>query len=240
MLFIQVFAIALLGAFLQANIGFGFPVIAMVFLPSLFPFSTAVALNQMIALASTGYLTLKYRASIRYATLIPLLISSLVVGMVFILFSFSLDSRILVLLLGGFLILLSLYFIIFSARISIKPTRRNSLAMGSLAGLGNGLFGIGGPPVALYLLASTGDKRAYLGTIQAYFLICNIQSIILRSMHGAVALDQVPLVLLGWAGIGMGTYLGLKLFNIWSETVLKRIVYGFVGISGVWIIINAR
>ncbi|WP_319756092.1 sulfite exporter TauE/SafE family protein [uncultured Sphaerochaeta sp.] len=235
MLLLRVFAIVFVGAFLQSNIGFGFPIIAMIFFPSLFPFSTAVTLNQIIAIASTGFLTIRYWKSIQWKMLIPLLVSSLLVGAIVIVSSLQVESRILTGILGIFLMALSLYFACFSNKIVVQASLSNGLLMGIVAGLGNGLFGIGGPPVALYLFAAVKDKKHYLATIQAYFLVCNIQSIFIRSYHGAFELSYIPIILIGWVAIAVGTYIGLLLFKRTPDYLLKRIVYIFVGASGLWI-----
>ena len=235
MLLLSVALIVLVGSFLQANIGFGFPILAMVFFPSLFPFSTAVTLNQVIAIASTAFISISYRKHIQWRILIPLLCSSLIVAQVVILFSLSIDASHLTIVLGFFLVLLALYFAYFSERIHITATPRNGLLMGLVAGLGNGFFGIGGPPVALYLFAAISDKKAYLATIQAYFFFCNVHSILVRSLYGSLLVTHIPLILVGWAAIGLGTFTGLKLFNRVSNHLLKRIVYLFVGLSGLWI-----
>ncbi|MGE4454276.1 MAG: sulfite exporter TauE/SafE family protein [Sphaerochaeta sp.] len=232
---VSVFFIVLFGAFLQANIGFGFPIFAMIFFPSLFPFSTAVTLNQIIALASTGFLTIRYWKSIQWKMLLPLLITSLLIGSLVIISSLQVASSTLTGILGVFLMGLALYFAFFSKRITIKPTIMNGLLMGMVAGLGNGLFGIGGPPVALYLFAAVEDKKQYLATIQAYFLVCNIQSILIRGSHGAFEISHIPLILVGWSAIAVGTYTGLLLFKRTPDHLLKRIVYLFVGASGLLI-----
>ncbi len=167
-----------------------------------------------------------------------LLLSSLIVGAIVIVSSLQVESRTLTGILGFFLMALSLYFACFSKRIVIKASTFNGLFMGIVAGLGNGLFGIGGPPIALYLFAAVKDKKQYLATIQAYFLVCNIQSILIRSYHGAFEISHVPIILVGWVAIAVGTYIGLLLFKRTPDYLLKRIVYLFVGASGLWIAVQ--
>lgn len=235
---IYLFLIVFAGAFLQANIGFGFPIIVMVFLPALFPFSTAVTLCQIIAMASTGYLTVLYWKQIQWKTLFPLLLPSILIAGFVTVFSLQVEPGNLKIILGLTLVAISLFFAVFSNKIVIESRARNGLFMGTLAGFGNGLFGIGGPPVALYLLPSVQDKTQYLATIQAYFFFCNLESIIIRVVNGALVLTDVPLIFLGWLAILIGTVLGLQSFNKIPEDVLKRIVYLFVGASGLWIVLG--
>ena len=236
---VSVLLVVFVGAFFQANIGFGFPIIAMLVFPRLFSFSTAVTLTQLIAMASTGYLTVRYWKSIQWRTLFPLLGASLFIAAFVTVFSLSVEGGKLVIILGFALVAISLYFVAFSQSIHIQARPRNGLLMGTIAGLGNGFFGIGGPPVALYLLPAVPGKIEYLATIQAYFFFCNIESILIRTLNGALVVEQLPLIPLGWITIALGTYMGLKLFDKMPTTLLKRIVYVFVGLSGLWIIIEA-
>ncbi|HKM05345.1 MAG TPA: sulfite exporter TauE/SafE family protein [Sphaerochaeta sp.] len=234
-----VLSVVLVGAFLQANIGFGFPIIAMIVFPRIFAFSTAVTLTQLIAIASTGYLTLKYWNKIQWRTMFPLLFASLLIAGFVTVFSISVKGEKLIIILGIALVAISLYFVLFSQSIQIHARPRNGMLMGIIAGLGNGLFGIGGPPVALYLLPAVPGKIEYLATIQAYFFLSNMESIIIRLINGALVIEQLPLIPLGWVTVGLGTFAGLTLFDKIPATLLKRIVYLFVGLSGMWIIIEA-
>ena len=232
------FLIALGGAFIQTNIGFGFPLLAMVFLPLLFPFSTAVTLCQLIATVSTTYLTLKYWKFIDWRTMLPLLVVSIATGIMVTLFSMDMPQGSLKMILGVALVVISVFTVWFSDRLTIKPPVSAGAGMGLLAGLGNGFFGIGGPQIAIYLLAAVQDKRAYLATIQCYFFISNISTIVVRTSNGSVTWEHTPFVLAGWAGIGMGTYLGLKIFDRIPHALLKKLVYAFIGISGAWIVVQ--
>jgi uncharacterized membrane protein YfcA len=232
------FFIALIGAFLQTNIGFGFPVFAMIFLPALFPFSTAVALCQVIAMASTIYLTCTYFKHIDWKTLLPLLVVSLAFGILVTLVSIEMDQNSLQILLGVTLIAISIFTVRYSERITVRPTMASGAIMGLVAGTGNGLFGIGGPPVAIYLLSAQKSKESYLATIQCYFLLSNISTLIVRTGRGALEWSDMPLILAGWSGIAAGTFLGLQLFKRIPHQVLRKLVYGFVGVSGVVIIVQ--
>jgi len=230
------FLIALAGSFLQTNIGFGFPVLAMIFLPSLFPFPTAVAICQVVAFASTAYLTIRYREHISWSTMLPLLVISLATGALVTIFSWSIAQRSLEMLLGGLLVLISIFSIASKESLRIRPTIGNGAAFGLIAGFGNGLFGIGGPPVAIYLMGGLPTKEAYLATIQCYFLLSNASTIGLRLAHGEVQSRHMLPILCGWAGIALGTFTGLKFFRSLSKQNLRIAVHAFVGISGLVII----
>jgi uncharacterized membrane protein YfcA len=210
----------------------------MIFLPALFPFSTAVALCQVIAMASTTFLTIRFFCYIQWKVLMPLLLVSLLTGAIVTISSLQLPKESLQIILGISLVVISIFTVRFSERITVQPTVANGMFLGLIGGTGNGFFGIGGPPVAMYLLSAQLDKRSYLSTIQCYFLLSNISTIMIRTGYGALHWSDAPLIITGWAGIAAGTFFGLKLFKQLPHTQLKKLVYGFVGISGVVLIIQ--
>lgn len=235
---LYLFLIAIAGSFLQTNIGFGFPVLAMIFLPLLLPFQTAVVLCQIIISMSLLIITIKYFSHIEWKLLLPLLTTSMIVTAIFTVTSFTFDTSFLTLILAAMLVILSLYFFIFSNKITIKPTVLNGTLLGAIAGIGNGLFSIGGPTVVLYLLPAAKNKESYLANIQVYFLINNLIGISIRLSKGALETSQIPLILIGWIGIALGTFAGIKSFQSIPMSKLKKMVYLFVGISGLMLIIS--
>lgn len=230
--------IMVIATFLQTSIGFGFAVFGMVFLPVLYPYGTAIAIVQATGVVNTIYLSVKYRHSIQWRTMLPLLIPTLVLGVFFTSVSFSIDARLLRLGLGALLLLLSLYFLRYASTITIRPTAANGVAMGVVSGVSNGLFGIGGPPAALYLLPAVGQKTAYLATIQAYFTLCNVTNLTMRVAKGALEITHTVDILIGWAAVAVGTALGLVAFKRLKLLGLKRIVYAFIGLNGVWVMMQ--
>lgn len=225
-------------AFLQTSIGFGFAIFSMVLLPLVYPYGEAIALMKAIGLVNTVYLSTKYRHSIEWRTMLPLLIPTLILGISFTYVSLSLDTRLLRIGLGCLLILLSVYFLRYASTLSIKPTPINGVAMGLISGVSNGLFGIGGPPAAMYLLPAIGEKIAYMATIQAYFTLCNVTNLAVRVANGALDSSHAGAILVGWVSAAAGTAAGLWAFKRLNLLHLKRIVYGFIGLNGVWIIIQ--
>ena len=235
---IVVFAVTMISASLQATIGFGFSILVMLLLPNLMPYPEAVTLNIAIALMNTSYLTVKNRKHIVWKTLLPLLLPSLIIGIFFTFYSSGIDAQYMDIILGSLLIGLSLYFISFSDRIKVEPKPSRGILMGSIAGIGNGFFGIGGPPAALYLMPAVEDKREYLATIQCYFALCNLVNLITRAFMGYFKAELISFTLSGWAGALIGSVLGGMLFKRINLKVLRKAVYFFVGINGFYLILS--
>ena len=171
--------------------------------------------------------------------MLPVTAISLTVSTITTLCSLKAEQKVLKIILGVVLILLSVYFARFADRIHIQASRRNSVLMGTLAGVGNGLFGLGGPPVALYFMASMDDTRQYVASIQTYFFFSNVTTVFVRMATGAFQFFHLPLVLCGWLCAAAGTWLGMKTSGLFSERLLKRLAYLFIGLSGLSLVINA-
>ncbi|MFA7539581.1 MAG: sulfite exporter TauE/SafE family protein [Sphaerochaetaceae bacterium] len=235
---VAVIIITTVATFFQTSIGFGFGVFSMIFLCRIFPYGEAIALSQAFALVNTLFLTIRYHKHIQYKTMVPMLIPSVLLGIGFSILSHSIEVGLLKGMLGLVLVILSIYMLLYSGKINIKPNIKTGVAMGSLTGIGNGLFGIGGPPAVLYLLPATADKLSYLATSQAFFSINNFTNLMTRYFKGDLHFDNLQFILYGWLGLALGLLLGLLVFKALKLEWLKKYVYIFVGINGVVIIVQ--
>ena len=236
--FLALALICIIGAMLQALIGFGFPIFAMIFLVRLFPFSSAVTISQFAGLIGVGFFFFKYFKEVRWTVLLPFLIPALIIGIFLTWYSAKLPVSELKIGLGFVLILIAFYMFFCSGRLSMHPTKLLGCSMGAVSGVLNGVFAIGGPPVALYLLPITENKIAYLASANAYFFIFKILSLPIRFLNGSVSIEQTGYLAVSLVGMTVGTVIGDKIMHKINEAMLKKLVYLFIGISGLVIIIE--
>ncbi len=90
---------------------------------------------------------------------------------------------------GLLLMLVAIFFAFFPNRINHRPRIRNGLLTGAPSGIGAGLAGIGGPPLAIYFLSALNDKEKYIGTIQFYFTLTNAIATFSRLLNGIIKPD---------------------------------------------------
>ena len=136
-------------------------------------------------------------------------------------------------MLGVLLIALSVYFIFFNGKITLRPTIVNGLIVGALCGVTNVLFGIGGPPVVIYLLAVSQSKEAYQGTVQAYFALSDLYTLALRISGGLVTGQVLGLWGLGLLALGAGLVVGRMVFQRLKPATVRKLVYAVMALSGV-------
>lgn len=235
---IILFIIIFVAAFLQSGIGFGFAIVVMSILPSILDYSKAVGVQQAIGLIACVYIAIKYFNKIKLKTWLPLAIPTVTIGAILTYYVSRLKSGLLFIALGAVLVLISIYFLTINNNIHFKASAKSGFILGCVAGVGNGLFGIAGPPLAIYFLNSTEDNEEYIASIQSIFLFSTILNIIARVMTKSLVFEDVPVILLGWVAMFLGTFLGLKVLKRIETGLLKKIIYAFIGLNGIWIILS--
>ena len=236
---IIVFITVTLGAIIQTGLGLGLTVVAMMIFPMFFSINTSVAMITSIGSASAIYLFIRYFKKIQWRILLPCALSGWLVTALFIVISVSANQGLLKIILGCVLIALAIYFAFFSDKIRIKASVASGLFCGGFSGISGGLFGLAGPPLGLYLSAAIPDNESYVATIQTYFVFVNFITIFLRGSYGALSPDILKLIVIGWAAAIIGTLIGIRFFRLLPASLVRKLVYLVIALSGLWTVIQA-
>lgn len=228
------FILALGAAFVQRVSGFGFGIFIMTMLPYLMPsYGEATTLSGLLALVTSAIIVGKMHKYIIWRTLLPILITFLIVSWFAIQFVALAGDGLLKRILGVTLILASVWFFFFSEKVHIRPTIPMSVGMGSLSGIMGGLFGMQGPPAVLYFLASTQRKEEYMALAQCYFLIGNFTMTLYRAYNGFLSPIVWTYWLYGLLAVLIGTWIGSLVFKHIPIQVLRKIIYAYMALSGI-------
>ena len=237
---ILILILALCASFVQRTIGFGFGILMMTMLPLLMPsYGEATALSGILAMFTSAAATVSMHRFISWKRMLPVLGVFLIVSTGAIFLLHGINDRIIMIVLGIVLIITSLYFIMLSGRIHIRPTLPAQIGTGILSGLMGGFFAMQGPPAVLYFLSSEKDKEHYLAMISAYLLTGNLTTTLVRYFNGFLTRDVGIGVLWGIAGVAAGAFLGAKAFRRIPHKVFDYIVYAYIAFSGIVILLNA-
>lgn len=221
-------------AFVQRVSGFGLGIFAMIFLPHILPTHTAAAaISSLFSCVTTTYNTVRYRQKIAFKTAIPMIAAALVTITAAVRFATLVSADVFKMLLGGVLILMSLYFIFFNQKVKIRPTIGNGVIAGSLGGILGGLFSTGGPPAVLYLTNALDDNLVYFATVQFYFCFTNIFATVNRIASGIITKQVLLYAGIGVLGCLVGDWIGGKVFDKLDGKALKRVIYIGMIISGI-------
>lgn len=232
MIWLLIILFGFLAGLVQGLTGFGAAIMMMIFLPSILPIAESAGVASLIMAASVLTLVLRYRHDIHFKRIIvPFLVYASVAAWSVHLVR-VLDVHLLRILLGGLLILLAIYFSL-NKNAGTKPYPW--LVAGIfmiISGFFNGLFGIGGPLMALYFLSLAHSTGEYIANIQTFFLIDIVYITTLRVFNGILTTTVIPYILVGMVGAILGTAIAARLLAHLNLGLVKRYIYAFIGLSG--------
>ena len=241
----QIIYIILLAAgasFIQRTIGFGFGIFIMTALPFLMPsYGEAVTLSGLLSLTSATVVMVKYLKFVTWKRLLPIVASFIIFSTIAICLLDKIEGQAMRRILGITLILISLYFSFFKARLQklIRPTKGWQYGTGAASGIMGGLFAMHGPPVVLYLIVSEPDKDHYMGMIQTYAVVTNITMLAVRAFNGYVTPAVGCSYIYSLIGLAIGVIAGNWAFKHIPNRLFTYIVYAYIGVSGLIILLTA-
>lgn len=236
---IAIFLLSIGASFIQRTTGFGFGIFIMTMLPFFLPtYGEATTLSGLLAITTSAVIACKLRSYVTWKRLWVILLTFIIVSTIAIFALTRIEDRVLRLILGIALVVISIYFILFSQRIKLPTTKRVQVGAGTLSGLMGGFFGMQGPPAVLYFIQSEPTKEHYMAMAQTYFLIGNIIMTIVRAYNGFFTTTVLVDYIYGVSGVVIGTFVGAYVFKHIPNRIFRYIVYAYIGISGVIILLT--
>lgn len=142
------------------------------------------------------------------------------------------ETKILEISLGIFLIVVSLVFLIFK-ELAVKPTLSNSIAGGVLSGFIAGLLGTGGAIRGITLAAYNLKMEVFIATSAIIDLGIDSSRSVVYYLNGYVHKDDLYLVPILLVVSIVGTFIGKKILTRISEKQFKSIVLVLVLVTGI-------
>lgn len=227
-----------IGAFIQASIGFGFAIVTMAVIPLFIQMTDSLMLLFLCSTIIVGYLAIRNIRYVNYKLLIVPLIFTLIGNYVGLLALVNTDNELAVKLLGGLLILFSIYFFLFSDKVKLPNNQISASIAGIISGVISGFFNIPGPPMVLYYSVAIKDKKAYFATLQMLFFISVLFKIVLFLITEEVSETIKPIIPFAVLFSVLGLILGIYFFNRLSSEKVKKMVYIFMTLAGIWYIVR--
>ena len=252
-LVIAIFLLSIGASFVQRTTGFGFGIFIMTMLPYFMPsYGEATTLSGLLAITTSAVIAWRLRRFVAWQRLWTILLTFIIVSTIAIFALTRIEDHILRQILGVVLILISIYFTLFSHKIKLPTTKRVQIGAGTLSGLMGGFFGMQGPPAVLYFIQSemagqrgrsdavddAHPKERYMAMAQTYFLIGNIIMTIVRAYNGFFTTTVLTDYCFGVGGVAIGTMIGAFVFNRIPNRIFRYIVYAYIAISGLIILIT--
>lgn len=225
---------ALLAGLIQGLTGFGAVIIMMIFFPSILPMVQAAGIGGIIVLPSEMALALHYRHAFKLKRVLPALIIYAAVATWSVHLGRILDTHVLRLMLGVLLIALCGYFLFSKNAENRRYPWYIAILFMVISGFFSGLFGIGGPLMALYFLSLSKSIPEYIANIQGFFLLDSLYITSIRVASGILGIRVLPYILVGMLAGVVGTVIASRLSSRWNLTTIKPWIYRFIGLAGVY------
>ena len=232
-------AVTLCASYVQSVTGFGFGIVAMIFLPNLLIYTEANILSSILSGLLSVLVVFETYKNTNWKNLIFPFIGNCISTYIAVTFVKSVTHKTLICILGAALFALSMYFFFFTDKIKIKPSRLTGFIIGLISGIMGGLFSVSGPPVVIYFLQSEKDSDSYLATLSMYFVLTNIVSISMKAISGFMTANVWIALAIGIPTICAGGFLGKKTRGRINSAMLKKTIYGVMAVSGIVNIVSS-
>lgn len=134
--------------------------------------------------------------------------------------------------LGFFLLLFSLFFLV-RKEVKVQPTKKNAIVGGTLSGFSAGLLGTGGAIRGLTMAAFNLKKNAFIATSAFIDFMIDLTRSFVYYGNGYISreiLIYVPfLIVIGW----VGTYLGKRILKYIPQENFKTLSLSLILLIGI-------
>lgn len=230
---------SVLAGFVQGLTGFGFGIIVVMFFQCFLDVVSSASISQCLSFFICMSLVIQYRKHIRWKLLVKPLIFYFPGYFACLRIVEGTDVAAMKPFLGIFLVILSVYFVRFSQKVSIKDTWLTVIVCALLSAACDAAFGIGGPPMVLYMLALCNDREQYLATVQSFFMVTCFYGICMRAANGMLTADLLPMMFAGLAGMLTGVFGAAKVVSKLDGEKMKHMVYYGIGVAGMITLANS-
>lgn len=231
----MLFAVVVFAASVVQGIsGFAFGLIVLMVFPTLFGYTNALVLANLMTMVLLIYNSILYRKYCAWRWL-PLGIPAFAVADLFgvLVLKRVGDAPIWYTLLGILFILMAVYLMWGQERLPIKVNKTTLVVFSLVTGVLVGAFGVGGPIMAAFFLVATKSKEEYLGTIQVVSFFGMALDMVFRIATGMVTLELLKLTGLGLVFLIAGVLVAKRLVRFIDARMLRRIVCVLMVLNGV-------
>ena len=238
LLYLLVFTISTIGAVIQAASGFGYGIFVMSVLPFLVPYGDALCSTGLVAIFTSSAIAARYRRFIDYRVVLVPVLANFVFSAAGTYFLKNQADDFMKRILGAVLIALSLYMFFLSDRVKVRASTTSGVVAGGLGGILGSVFGMGGPPIVVYLLSATTVTESYLANMQLYFFVTNIYTSGVRALSGLMNMNALTYAACGCLGVVIGARMGNAVFRRLDIRSLRRMVYAFMIVTGLALLLR--
>ena len=214
-------AIVFLAAIVRGYSGFGFSLLAITALSLIYSPAEIIPSIFLLEIAASIHLLPDLWRDIHWRSLIPLVIGTGIGTPIGLMFLISVSAAPMQIALGLF-VLAATCLLWIGFALKSMPGNIASTTAGLAAGVANGAFGIGGPPVILFYFASPAGNIVGRATLVAYFLLTDAIGLVFLAHENLVTTDALLRMLIFLPALLAGVWLGARSFRNADPLVFRK------------------
>lgn len=225
---------AMLSGFIHGFVGLGYGMIAMAILTLVMPYTDSAAIVAFALLIVVSEISWSMRKYIDWKLVVGPSISMTVGKALGIMLMMQLQSNILRIALGIFLIVYSGSQLLKVKNLQICPTRTAGLICGFLGGLLGGVFNVAGPAASIYYQPACGDDtKKYAACLNFTFVPSAVIGVIMHICYGNFRTEVAGAYVATLLGVLITTNLGVSALKRLNAAKLRKLTYAYVGLMGI-------
>ncbi len=234
--FIYIGAAFFFSTFVQGFTSFGFSLVAIPLLSLFLDAKLIIIITVTYSLVINTMVFRKYYRDARLTRILPLLISAILFTFVGVSYLNTIDDYLLRLIIGILLVVVGIINNL-GVRFNLKKPEKYYLPVGAVSGVLNGIGGISGPPVLVFLSNIDLSRSQFKATLSSYFLTLNVVAILTYIYKGFYTPENLRIIWTYLPHVVIGTGIGLYASTKIEEKLFKRIInlaIPLMGLNIVW------
>lgn len=212
-----------LAAIVRGYSGFGFSLLSITALTLVFPPALVIPAIFMLEVAASLHMLPSIWRAVHWRSLALLLAGALIGTPLGVHALANFPQAPMTLGLAVF-VLIATFLLWRGFALKTMPSAPATLGVGTAAGIANGAFGIGGPPVVMFYFASPAGHAAGRASLIAYFLLTDVVGLAFLAREGLVTQTSGLLALAFLPALIAGVWLGARSFKTADPERFRKIV----------------
>lgn len=215
--------------------GFGSVLISIPLLAFFLDIKAVIPLANLAAVTMTLMIFFQLRRQFDWRKVWPLMLGAAPGIALGVLFLKHLDSQVIRYVLGGILVVYSVFSLLFKL-----PYRgahaRWAYAFGFLSGCFGGAFGASGPPIIVYTSLQSWDKDQLKAVLQGYFFLSGLMVVGSHILAGITTVRVLKLYMAALPVLVLGTFVGMIFYGLLREEGYRKVILIVLALLGVMMI----
>ena len=221
--FIYIGATFFFSTFVQGFTSFGFSLVAIPLLSLFLDTKLIIIITVTYSFVINGIIIKKYYRDTKLKKIVPLLISAIIFTFVGVSYLQTINDYLLKMVIGILLVVIGIINN-FGIRINFKKPEKYYLPVGAVSGILNGIGGISGPPVLVFLSNIDLNRSQFKATLSSYFFTLNIVAILTYIYKGFYTPENLQVIWTYLPHVIIGTATGVYTSTKVEERLFKRVI----------------